>query len=141
MNMELTAVGVNIRNPRKSTSGKAIVFSEPVDLEALINPRTGKVIAEGHEHEGISVKNKILVAPKFAFNTELEFLVFLFASSEVAPKGIVVDKVSSNLILGAVMADIPIIYGFPETIIDFIRTGDNITINIVEKTITIKKAQ
>jgi predicted aconitase with swiveling domain len=136
---KLNAVGVNIRNPRKSVSGKAIVFSEPVDLETQINPRTGKVISAGHVHEGLSVKNKIMVAPKFAFNPELEFLVFLFASSEVAPKGIIVDRVSSNLILGAVMADIPIIYGFQEPINDFIRTGDNVTINIVEKTITIKK--
>jgi len=138
---KLVGTAVHIRNPRKSVSGKVVVFPEPIDLEKHIDPRTGKIIKNDHALAGVSVKNKILVAERFAFNAELEFLIFLFASSEVAPKGIVVDRVSSNLIIGAVMADIPIIFGFPESILAHVNNGDTIKIKIEEKVVEIKKAQ
>ena len=132
-----TAESVTLQNARRTVSGQAVAFSKALDIERTIDLSSGKINPNAHENAGTAFKNKILVAPGFAFNPDLEFLVYLLASSDNRPKCIVVHKASSNLVLGAVMADIPLLYGLPSEFSDLVRTGDRISIDLEHKKIKI----
>ena len=139
MTAVFTADAVTMQRPRRSVSGQAVAFSKSLDIERAIDLAGGKIREDVHENAGAAIRNKIVVAPGFSYNPDLEFLIFLLASGDNRPKGIVVQKASSNLILGAVMADIPIIYGLPHEFSDFVRTGDRISIDLERKEIKIRR--
>jgi predicted aconitase with swiveling domain len=123
---------------KRSVTGKTIIFNEPVDLESALDFKTGKIIQAGHVHEGKSIKNKIVVAPTFLFNPDLEYLIYLLAKNDCNPKGVVVEKASSSLILGAVMADIPIVYGLTDKKMEILRDKESLTINLEKQSVEIR---
>ena len=133
----LRADGYNLKTAQRSVKGTALIFKEPIDIEAMIDLQTGRV-QKVHPLGGKTVKNKIIVAPSLSYNTDLEFLIYLFSVNKCSPKAFVVIRASSNLILGAVLADIPVIYGFKDNPVDIIKTGDQVAVNFEKKSIEVK---
>jgi predicted aconitase with swiveling domain len=135
----IRATGCNELTKCRSVTANTLVFKEPLAIDLLIDPNTGRITKSGHEHEGKSVKNKIIVAPGFAFNLDLEYLIYLLSMNKCSPKGVVVERASSNLILGSVLANFPLIYGFKEQIMDLVQNSYKITINLEKQSVKITK--
>ena len=135
----MSAPDYNVNITKHSVSGTAVLFPDPIDLENQIDIRSGRVVLAGHPLEGKKITNKIMVAPNMSYNPDLEFLIYLFAVNKCSPKAFVVNRASSNLVLGAVLADIPVIYGFLEDLTEVVKTGDHIAVDFEKKSIEIKK--
>jgi predicted aconitase with swiveling domain len=134
----LEAKSSNSLNEYKSITGRSIVFTEPVKLDQLVEFSTGKIIQDDSDSYGTSIKNKIIVAPNFSFHPDLEYLIYLLSINDCRPKGIVVTRANSSLILGALLADIPIIHGFKERVPELIKSGEKITMNHQDRSVLIR---
>jgi len=138
MSLSFATGAVSMHTRKKSVTGSALVFPDALDMGTMIDPKSGKIMLSTHESTGSSIKNKIVLAPRFSYNLDLEYLLYLLAINEVKPKAIIVHKASSNLVLGSVMADIPLIYDLPEEVNDLVKNGDRITIDFDNKEIHLK---
>ena len=135
MTVWFNAEGTSLYHGKRSITGDVMVFTEPVKFESSFDPRSGKVILPKSEHFGKSIRNKIIVAPAVTYHSDLEFLVYLLEKHRCKPKGFIIKRASSSLILGAVLADIPIIYGFTEGSFDMLTTGEALTIDFERKAV------
>lgn len=103
------------------TEGEALVTKEPLSFMGSINPKTGMVIERGHEIEGQCLKGKILVFPCAKGSTGGSYMLYDVVKNGVGPTGIVNIEADSVVVIGAIVADLPMI---DQVDISQIKTGD-----------------
>jgi len=115
-------------------NGEAIVSKEPIGFYGGIDAKTGIVIEKGHELEGQSVKDKVLVFPNGKGSTVGSYVIYGLAMNKVAPKAIINKETETIVATGVILAGIPTV---DQVDIEGIRTGDKLLIDaekgIVEK--------
>lgn len=115
-------------------AGEAIVSKEPIGFYGGIDAKTGMVIEKGHELEGRSVKDKVLVFPCGKGSTVGSYVIYGLAMNGVAPKAIVNNETETIVATGVILAGIPCV---DKIDIDDIKMGDKLNIDaengIVEK--------
>jgi hypothetical protein len=109
--------------------GEAIVSKEPMGFYGGIDPKTGIVIEKGHELEGQSVKEKILVFPQGKGSTVGSYVIYGMKRNGVAPAAIVNKETETVVATGVILAGIPCVDGID---IDKIKTGDKLIVNADE---------
>lgn len=87
--------------------GTALVSSSPLSFYGGVDPNTGKVIERGHELEGQSVKDRILVFPHGKGSTVGSYIMYRLRKSGMAPKAIVNEKCETIVAVGAIISEIP----------------------------------
>lgn len=112
------------------TEGKALVTQKPISmLGGVVNlakngPKNGTVLERGHDLEGLSLKDKILVMPgakgSSAWSSSLHQLVLY----NEAPRGILITRISSLSALGVTVSNIPTLTDFDKDILKIINSGD-----------------
>jgi predicted aconitase with swiveling domain len=137
--VSIKASGVNMLKERRSVTAETLVFNQPINLNSFIDFNSGAVKKKGHAHEGKSIKNKIIVAPSMSFDSDLEYLIYLLSKNQCSPRGIIVKSASSNLILGAVLADIPIIHGLEKGKLELISGSKKVTMDLEKGAVKINK--
>ncbi len=115
--------------------GEAIVSKEPIGFYGGIDPKTGVVIEKGHELEGKSVKDKILVFPQGKGSTVGSYVIYGMKKNEVAPAAIVNKDTETIVATGVILAGIPCVDGID---IDKIKTGDKLKIDADEATVEVE---
>jgi predicted aconitase with swiveling domain len=103
------------------TEGEALVTKDPISFMGSINPKTGYVIERGHEIEGQCMKGKILVFPSSKGSTGGSYMLYDVVKNGVGPKGIINIEAESIVVIGAIVADLPMIDRID---INQIKTGD-----------------
>ncbi len=106
--------------------GEAIVSKEPIGFYGGIDAKTGIVIEKGHELEGKSVKNKILVFPQGKGSTVGSYVIYGLKKNGVAPVAIVNKETETIVATGVILAGIPCVDGID---IDKIKTGDKLVVD------------
>ena len=114
--------------------GEAIVSNEPIGFYGGIDPKTGVVIEKGHELEGKSVKDKILVFPQGKGSTVGSYVIYGLKKNGVAPVAIVNKETETIVATGVILAGIPCVDGIN---IDKIKTGDKLVVDADEATVEI----
>ncbi|MFA5771319.1 MAG: DUF126 domain-containing protein [Thermoplasmata archaeon] len=112
-------------NPGK-VKGEAIVSKTPIGFYGGIDAKTGIVIEKGHELEGKSVKDKILVFPCGKGSTVGSYVVYGLKKNNVSPKAIINKETETIVATGVILADIPCVDGIE---IEKIKSGDKITVD------------
>ena len=107
-----------------NVKGEAIVSREPIGFYGGIDAKTGIVIEKGHELEGKSVKDKVLVFPRGKGSTVGSYVLYGLKMNGVAPKAIINEETETIVATGAILADIPCIDGIDLTCI---ATGDTLS--------------
>ena len=115
--------------------GKAIVSKEPIGFYGGIDPKTGVVIEKGHELEGKSVKDKILVFPQGKGSTVGSYIIYGLKKNGVAPAAIVNKETETIVATGVILAGIPCVDGID---IDKIKTGDKLKVDADEATVEVE---
>jgi predicted aconitase with swiveling domain len=87
--------------------GEAIVSSEPIGFYGGVDAKTGLVIDKGHELEGQSVKNKILVFPCGKGSTVGSYVIYGLKKNGVAPAAILNEETETIVATGVILAGIP----------------------------------
>ena len=115
--------------------GEAIVSKEPVGFYGGIDPKTGVVIEKGHELEGKSVKDKILVFPQGKGSTVGSYVIYGLKKNGMAPVAIINKETETIVAAGVILAGIPCVDGID---IDKIKTGDKLVVDADEATVEVE---
>lgn len=105
------------------TEGEALMTKDTISFMGSINPKTGYVIEKGHELEGQCLKDKILVFPCSKGSTGGSYMLYEVVKNGVGPKGIINIEAESIVVIGAIVAKLPMI---DKIDITQIETGDYI---------------
>ncbi len=107
------------------TEAKLLVYNKPLSFYGEVDKNTGRLI------DGRQLVNRILVLKQTRGSTVAPYIIYGLAKKQKAPQAIVVTKAEPMLIVGAVLAQIPLAEGIPPGILE--KLHDNcyakITIN------------
>lgn len=106
--------------------GEALVTKECISFMGSTNPKTGYIIEHGHELEGYCMKGKILCFPSTKGSTGGSYMLYDAVKRGVGPMGIVNIEAESIAVIGAIVADLPMV---DKINIYEIKTGDYIVLD------------
>lgn len=115
---------------------EALVSTKPISFLGDIDPKTGKVIEKRHDLYGECVKGKVLCFPHGHGSTVGSYVLYALAKNKMAPKAIINEKADPVIVVGAVIANIPMI-GHVD--INRIETGDMVEVDAYSGLVKILK--
>lgn len=112
------------------TEGEALVCPNSIQGWAGMNPVDGSILEKGHVHEGVCIKDKILILPcsKGSCGWSGQFHACL--EGNFAPKGWVITKIDTRSAVASVVLNIPTVGDFCDVNpCDIIKDGDWVKID------------
>ncbi len=106
--------------------GEALVTSMPISFYGGVDPNSGLVIEKGHELQGKSVKDKILVFPTGKGSTVGSYTLYRMKKNGTAPIGMINNECETVVAVGAIISEIPCA---DKIEISKIKTGNKISID------------
>jgi len=106
--------------------GIALVSAKPISFLGGVDPETGVVIEREHDLYGKSIKDSILCFPSGHGSTVGSFVLYSLAKRGLAPRAIINTVADPVVIVGAIIANIPMV---DEIDITKISTGDIVEID------------
>ncbi|RPI27111.1 MAG: DUF126 domain-containing protein [Chloroflexota bacterium] len=100
--------------------GEALVTSMGISFFGGVDPDTGVVVEKGHELEGQSISQKILVFPTGKGSTVGSYTLYRLKKGGKAPAAIVNAECETITAVGCIIAEIPCIDRVP---VAEIKTG------------------
>ena len=119
------------------TEGEALVSKTPIGFYGGIDAKTGIVIEKGHELEGKSVTNKILVFPNGKGSTVGSYVIYGLKKNGVAPKAIINRETETIVATGVILAGIPCV---DKINIDEIKNGDRLVVDAGKGVVEVKES-
>jgi len=121
--------------------GEALVTREPVAwFNNAMEDATGVIVRDGHELEGVSVKDKILVFDMDIGSTGGSFGFYNKARNGVGPRGLIYREALGISASGAIYAGVPAMDRINEGIpYDIIETGDWIKMDATSGSVEVIK--
>jgi predicted aconitase with swiveling domain len=105
--------------------GEALTTNQPISFYGGVDPTTGEVIEKGHELQGKTVKNKILVFPTGKGSTVGSYTLYRMKKNGTAPAGIVNRECETIVAVGVIISEIPCV---DQVDITQIHTGDRVKV-------------
>ncbi|WP_455142590.1 DUF126 domain-containing protein [Candidatus Hodarchaeum mangrovi] len=87
--------------------GEALVTTSSISFYGGVDPETGTVVEKGHELEGKSITNKILVFPTGKGSTVGSYVLYQMAMTDKGPKGLILNDCEAIVAVGCIIGDIP----------------------------------
>lgn len=123
---------------RKIVEGKctaeALVSRKPISFLGGVDPADGKIIEKNHDLCGECIKDKALCFPHGHGSTVGSYVLYALAKRNMAPKAIINQIADPVVVVGAIIANIPMV---DKIDITEIRNGDLLEINATEGTVKI----
>ncbi|HWQ78433.1 MAG TPA: DUF126 domain-containing protein [Anaerovoracaceae bacterium] len=116
--------------------GEALVTSQPLSFMGSVNPKTGYIIEKGHELEGHCLKDKIFVFPFSKGSTGGSYMLYDVVKNGVGPRGIINADADSVCVIGAIVAEIPMIDRIEIT---EIKSGDYVYLDATNGIVKVRK--
>ena len=128
-------------NPKGVARGEAMVFSGPIVILGGIDPTSGMLMDRGTDHYGESVKDKILVFPQAHGSTVGSYVLYSLKVNGCSPSGIINRQSDAITVVGAVLAQIPVVDRISEfDPIEAIEDGDIVSIENEVVCVTSKRS-
>lgn len=105
---------------------KALVSKKPISFLGGVNPADGKIMAKDNSICGECVKGKVLCFPYGHGSTVGSYVLFSLAKKNLAPKAIVNQTADPVVVVGAIIANIPMV---DQIDITRIKTGDLVEVD------------
>jgi predicted aconitase with swiveling domain len=105
---------------------EALVSTKPISFLGGVDPADGKVAEKNHDLCGECIKDKVLCFPHGHGSTVGSYVLYSLAKKKLAPKAIVNQKADPVVVVGAIIADIPMI---DQIDIKQIKTGDLVEVD------------
>ncbi|MEM1606544.1 MAG: DUF126 domain-containing protein [Candidatus Bathyarchaeia archaeon] len=115
-------------------SGIALVSMKPLSFLGGIDPKTGVVVERNHDLFGKTIKDSILCFPHGHGSTVGSFVLYSLAKNGLAPKAIVNVLADPVVVVGAVIANIPMI---DKIDVSQIKMGDLVEVDCYSGTVRI----
>ena len=117
---------------------EALVSTKPISFLGDVDPETGKIIEKRHDLYGVSIKDRVLCFPHGHGSTVGSYVLYSLAKKGLAPKAIINHKADPVIVVGAVIANIPMI---DKIDIGKINSGDIIKADAYKGIVKILKAE
>ena len=120
-----------------AASGKALISSDDICFY-MIEPKTGVVIEKGHDLEGQSVANSVLIFPsgKGSSVVQADGLYQLQLHGN-APKAMVLQHADTVIVASAIVIGIPVVSKLPDEFYDELTPDSFVEIDANEKKVVI----
>ena len=109
--------------------------SQNISFYGGVDPENGVVVEKGHELEGISINDKILVFPSGKGSTVGSYVIYQMAMTGKGPKALVLNDCEAIVAVGTIISELPCVDQIDvskiETGMQIEVDGDNGTIEIV----------
>jgi len=115
---------------------EALVSSKPISFLGGVDPTNGKIIEKDHDLYGECIKEKVLCFPHGHGSTVGSYVLYSLAEKNLAPKAIVNQTADPVVVVGAIIADIPMV---DQIDIKRIKTGDVIKVDAYNGVVKILK--
>jgi predicted aconitase with swiveling domain len=126
-------------NGRKIYKGiaeaEAIVTKDGISFYGGVDPDTGKVVEVGHELEGKSITDKVLVFPTGKGSTVGSYTMYRMKKNKTAPAAIVNEKIDTIVAVGCIISEIPCV---DKIDIKNIKTGQKIIVDGSQGTVEVR---
>ena len=107
-------------------SGSALVTTMGISFFGGVDPETGIVVEKGHELEGLTITDRILVFPTGKGSTVGSYTLYRLKMAGLAPQAIINAECETITAVGCIIAEIPCI---DQIAIEEITTGDWVEID------------
>ncbi len=87
--------------------GEALKTTQPISFYGGVDPNTGEVIEKGHELQGKSVKDKVLVFPNGKGSTVGSYTLYRMKKNNTAPAAIINKNCETIIAVGVIISEIP----------------------------------
>ncbi|MEM3458275.1 MAG: DUF126 domain-containing protein [Candidatus Bathyarchaeia archaeon] len=115
---------------------EALVSRKPISFLGGVDPADGKIIEKNHDLCGECVKGKVLCFPHGHGSTVGSYVLYSLAKKNLAPKAIINQTADPVVVVGAIIADIPMI---DQIDIKQIETGDLVEVDTCKGIVKILK--
>jgi predicted aconitase with swiveling domain len=105
---------------------EALVSTKPISFLGGVEPTNGLIIEKNHDLYGKCVKGKALCFPHGHGSTVGSYVLYSLSRKNLAPKAIINQTADPVVVVGAIIADVPMI---DQVDIKQIRTGDIIEVD------------
>jgi uncharacterized protein len=92
-----------------NVEGEIIVSERPISFLGDIDPKSGKVMAEGHLLKGITIHDKVFAFPNGSGSTVGSYVIYQMKKNGVAPKALINQRAEAIVAVGAIISDIPMV--------------------------------
>ena len=110
----------------RRVEGEALVSPQPLSFYGGVNPETGVVVEKGHMLQGVKVSGKILVFPYGKGSTVGSYVLYAMAKYGTAPKAILNREAEPIVVIGCILAKIPLADRFNLDPVENLKTGDRV---------------
>jgi predicted aconitase with swiveling domain len=111
--------------------GQVLRSSEPVSFYGAVDIDTGEFIEEGHELEGETIADRVLVFPRGKGSTVGSYVLYGLANNGVAPAAIVNEATETIVATGAILGEIPCVDS-PEVDLSTLTDGERVVVDADE---------
>lgn len=111
--------------------GEALVTEMPISFYGGVDPNTGIVLEKGHQLNGQSVKDKILVFPQGKGSTVGSYTLYRMKKNGTAPAGMINKECETIVAVGAIISEIPCVDK-----IDISKLKNGVSISIDNEVVT-----
>ena len=109
--------------------GEALISHSPISFFGGVNPETGVVVDRGHELEGVSIADKILVFPVGKGSTGGSYRIYELTVNNKAPRAIINLQADTIIAIGTIIASIPMVDKLEPNPMEVIKTGDIVEVD------------
>ncbi len=107
-------------------TSEALVSTKPISFLGGVDPADGKIIEKNHDLCGTCIKDKVLVFPHGHGSTVGSYVMYSLAKKGLAPAAIINQTADPVVVVGAIIANIPMI---DQIDIKQIKTGDTVEVD------------
>ncbi|MFQ6074261.1 MAG: DUF126 domain-containing protein [Candidatus Bathyarchaeia archaeon] len=109
-----------------SCKGQALVSLKPISFLGGVDPRSGIIIEKDHDLRGQCVKGKVLCFPHGHGSTVGSYVLYSLVKRGLGPKAIVNQVADSVVVVGAIIAEIPMV---DKIDVQQIKTDDKVEVD------------
>jgi len=112
-----------------TAEGPVLATHDPLSFFGGIDPQTGIVVEKGHELEGVSIKDKVLVFPHGKGSTVGSYALYRMKKEGTSPKAIINLECEPIVAVGAIISNIPAIDRLEQDPLHFLKTGMKVKVD------------
>lgn len=106
--------------------GSALVSAKPISFLGGVDANSGTIVERGHDLKGESMKGRIVCFPHGHGSTVGSYVLYSLAKKGLAPKAILNQTADPVVVVGAIIADIPMM---DQVDIKQIKTDDDVEVD------------
>jgi len=119
-----------------NVEGLALVSMKPISFLAGVDPNSGIIIEKSHDLQGKNIAKKILCFPNGHGSTVGSYVLYSLVKKGMGPKAIINQSADPVIVVGAIIADIPMI---DQIDIKQIETGDEVEVDGEKGIVKVRK--